>query len=341
MAIAVSLFLAAAVTTTRAASESLQQLVGEGASRVLGIYSADGRLGVATTVTEDGYLVTKHSDLARVEGFLEVKVGRRYIQPRVVDVLPEVDLLVLKIPGKALPSVTWEADARSAEMGQWLVSMGAAAEEAALGVVSARTRQIAAKKAALGIELMNSERDPTAQGVTIARVFPASPAERCGLLPRDILLVVHGKEVSSPRDVIAAITALPPGGVLELEIARAGRRLRKTASLSDTSILEAPFDFGRYLNGRTSLRNVDFPEVIQHDTAIDPALLGGALVDLEGRLVGINIARVNRFTTFALPVRTFGKALEAVIEADRASRRGLGVSLLSPAGPVGSAKSRP
>lgn len=336
-----TLLLCVAAPASRAASESLQALVGEGASKVLEIYADEERSGVATTVTEDGYLVTKHSDLARIEGSLEIKMGRRFILPRVVEVLPEVDLLLLKIPGKALPSVVWDAEAKPAEMGQWLVSMGAAADEATLGVVSARTREIAAKKAALGIMMVGDERDPATHGVTIEGVFPATPAERCGLLRGDILLVVDGSEVGSPGDVRTAITALPPGALLKLEIARAGRKLSKIASLSDTSILEAPFDAGRYLNGRTSLRNVDFPEVIQHDTPIDPGLLGGALLDLNGKLVGINIARVNRFTTFALPVRTFSKAVELAIEADRDRRRNLGASLLSPAGPLGSAKSQP
>ena len=339
--VVLALVLCVVVPPSRAASESLQELVGKGASKVVEIYAGEKRSGVATTVTEDGYLVTKHSDLARLEGSLEVKMGRRFILPRVVEVLPEVDLLLLKIPGKALPNVVWDTDAEPAEMGDWLVSMGAAADEASLGVVSARTREIAAKKSALGIMMMGEERDPVTDGVTIEGVFPATPAERCGLLRGDILLVVDGRKVGSPGDVREAITALPPGALLKLEIARAGRKLDKVASLSDTSILEAPFDAGRYLNGRTSLRNVDFPEVIQHDTPIDPGLLGGALLDLNGKLVGINIARVNRFTTFALPVQTFSRALELAIEADRDRRRNLGATLLSPAGPLGSAKSQP
>ena len=162
-----------------AASDSdatLEELTGAGASKVLEVYADEVRSGVATVVSDDGYLVTKYSDVARIEGPFEVKLGTRYLLPRIVKILPDVDLLILKISGHKLPSVTWEAEAEPARMGDWLVSLGATVEEASLGVVSAKTREIKAKKAALGIMMVNLNREVAKNGVTIEQVFPATPA---------------------------------------------------------------------------------------------------------------------------------------------------------------------
>src|SRR5262249_32977705 len=50
-----------------------------------------------------------------------------------------------------------------------------------------------------------------------------------------------------------------------------------------------------------SKRSTDFPDVIQHDTALMASDCGGPLVDLSGKVVGINIARGGRTETYAAP----------------------------------------
>jgi serine protease Do len=40
---------------------------------------------------------------------------------------------------------------------------------------------------------------------------------------------------------------------------------------------------------------------LQHDTVIRPADCGGPLVDLDGKAVGINIARAGRTESYAIP----------------------------------------
>jgi len=328
--------------TTRAASdlpENLQELSKSGSSRVLEIFVDKNVRSVATVISQDGYLVTKGSNLEQ-DGALVVSVGDRHIQPRVVDVLPEVDLVVLKVPGKDLDHVVWDADSKAA-MGDWLVSVGARSREASLGVVSAKTRKIKAMRAALGIQMQPSETEVASEGVTIVRVVPLSPAQRCDLREGDVIKEMDEKEVTNPADVRAIVALSSPGKALQIRIERNGRRIAKEALLEDETILEFASDRSRLLNGRTSTRRVDFPEVIQHDTPLDPKLMGGALLDLDGNFVGINIARVNRFTTYALPVRTFSKALKAIVNQDRSKSRTRRASLLSPAGPLGSAKTQP
>ena len=55
------------------------------------------------------------------------------------------------------------------------------------------------------------------------------------------------------------------------------------------------------MGGALSLRNANFPAVLQHDTVLTPAMVGGPLVTLDGTAVGINIARAGRVESYALP----------------------------------------
>jgi S1-C subfamily serine protease len=45
--------------------------------------------------------------------------------------------------------------------------------------------------------------------------------------------------------------------------------------------------------------------------------MGGAIFNLKGEAVGINIARTDRVTTFALPVELFWPQVQKWMEEDR------------------------
>ena len=86
--------------------------------------------------------------------------------------------------------------------------------------------------------------------------------------------------------------------------------------------------------GRTGLNNANFEDFIQTDAAINVGNSGGALVDMEGRLIGINTAIIsgdggNNGIGFAVPVDMVA-AVAAHLERDGEVRRGmLGVSITS------------
>lgn len=330
------------ITNVQAAEEDdrklgleLQKLAALGSDRVLEIFDANQTRGVATIVSEDGYLIGKQSDLAQIDEIL-IRLGSKKIPPRLVELLPSLDLVVIKVPAHGLDSISWKKEEKAVTMGDWLVSVGSKKKEASLGVVSAKTREIKPSRAALGIRMSTPTANET--GVGILGVVPNSPAQRAGLAAGDKLLSIDNENVASPADVKRLITASAPGQAIVIEIERKGRRFSVSASLEDASILGNPMETSQVLNGRTSLRRVDFPQVIQHDTPLSPDLMGGALLDLDGNFVGINIARVNRFTTYALPAHVFADAVQRAISEDRQRRAAARGSLLVPIGPQGSAK---
>lgn len=84
--------------------------------------------------------------------------------------------------------------------------------------------------------------------------------------------------------------------------------------------------------GRTDLGINEYENFIQTDAAINPGNSGGALVDAEGRLVGINTAIFSRSggyqgVGFAVPVNLARSVMERLIKYGKVTRGYLGVEI--------------
>jgi serine protease Do len=100
-----------------------------------------------------------------------------------------------------------------------------------------------------------------------------------------------------------------------------------------------PFGVGRTVTmgivsatGRGNLGIVGYEDFIQTDAAINPGNSGGALVDQNGRLIGINTAilsgsRGNMGIGFAVPIDMARTVMEQIVEQGRVVRGYLGVNI--------------
>jgi serine protease Do len=84
--------------------------------------------------------------------------------------------------------------------------------------------------------------------------------------------------------------------------------------------------------GRSNVGLADYEDFIQTDAAINPGNSGGPLVDLHGRLVGINTAIVSQSggfqgIGFAVPVNMAMEVMNSLISNGRVVRGWLGVSI--------------
>ncbi len=64
------------------------------------------------------------------------------------------------------------------------------------------------------------------------------------------------------------------------------------------------------MGSELSKRRDGFPVILQHDSVVKPADCGGPLVDLEGHVIGLNIARAGRVESHAVPSETIRPLLE-------------------------------
>ena len=84
--------------------------------------------------------------------------------------------------------------------------------------------------------------------------------------------------------------------------------------------------------GRTHLGINTFENFIQTDAAINPGNSGGALIDAQGRLVGINTAIYSQSggsmgIGFAIPVSLANSVLEQIIASGQVTRGWIGIEV--------------
>jgi serine protease Do len=84
--------------------------------------------------------------------------------------------------------------------------------------------------------------------------------------------------------------------------------------------------------GRSGATGIDYEDFIQTDAAINPGNSGGALVDSEGRLIGINTAILSRSgghqgIGFAIPSNLARDVMESIVQSGKVTRGFLGVAI--------------
>lgn len=255
---------------------------------------SDGRdIAHGTIVDEAGFILTKASELT---GTLKVRLRDGTEKDAViVGVAEDHDLAMLKIKADDLTPIEW-ADAKKANVGQWVITPGMADSPMALGVLSVGRRKIPARSGLLGVMLADGD-----GGAKVMQVVPDSPAEKAGLRVDDVIASVNSKDVSSREALIETIRSYMPGQIVKLAVKRGDKEIQVEAKLVGGVGPGARAEMMNQMGGPLSLRNANFPAVLQHDTVLTPSMCGGPLVTLDGKAIGINIARAGRVESFAIP----------------------------------------
>jgi serine protease Do len=266
-------------------------------------------LALGAIVRPDGYVVTKASELT---GNLECRLyDRRQLPATIVGVDIETDLAVLKIDAQDLPVIAW-SESDSTPVGSWLVTPGVPAvrrsrspsgddlNPLAVGILSVGPRKIVHQPGALGISLVLVD-----SPATIDEVIDDSAAEKAGVKAGDIILKVDGVETPNREKLVQTIGNHAPGDKISLLIRRGSEELTLEATLGSRAKVFGGDDRSEFQNTlgnrKLSERRASFPLAIQHDSVLTPQQCGGPILDLEGKAIGLNIARAGRVESFALP----------------------------------------
>ena len=140
-------------------------------------------------------------------------------------------------------------------------------------------------------------------------------AEQAGLKRGDLILGVNGTTVSNREQVVEMLREFREGQIIKLHVQRAGEQFDADVRMMLPSAVPNAIDFFpeqrlSRLAGSTSKRAEGFEQAIEHDTVLQPWLCGGPLVNLDGKAIGLNIARASRVTTYALPARLVRRIFE-------------------------------
>ena len=153
-----------------------------------------------------------------------------------------------------------------------------------------------------------------AVGVSVEQVTPNTAASEAGLKQGDIILALDDRVVRDRQTLTRYLsTQYRPGEDVEITVLRKGEEQVLSATLGYRTGRSQRGDFQNGMGTRLSGRAVDFPAVLQHDSVLNAEQMGGPLVDLQGRILGMNIARAGRVETYALPAQVIQAAIPELL----------------------------
>ena len=275
---------------------------GEAARASTLVILKDGKAcALATAIDAEGHVVTKSSELEGAEKLTAVDHEGGEHDAELLASDPATDLALVKVEGSKAVPVRW-GDPDSLMQGTWIAGMTHEAESLSIGVISATRRAIKRRPGVIGVNLDTND-DPDELGVTIDGFGPNSPAEKEGLLVGDLLIRIEDKEIKSRKDLAETVRKFDPLDDVRVKVLRGEEGIPFVVTLNYMSNVFDMLDRNQRMSGQTSKRKAGFSDVLQHDLPLDPKAMGGPLVDLAGETVGVNIARADRVTTFALPAK--------------------------------------
>ncbi len=130
--------------------------------------------------------------------------------------------------------------------------------------------------------------------------FTASIFQKYGLKINDVIDSLNGMQITSTRQLNFDMSSMKPGQDAVFYVTRENKKL-----CIRTLIEKWPKIMNKHLantfDGGMSLRSEGFSWVFVHDSMVRPEECGGPVFDLNGNFRGINIARISRTSTLALP----------------------------------------
>jgi hypothetical protein len=260
---------------------------------------------LGTVVRADGLVLSKRACLLTRAG---EPAGSLTCRTSTGEVLPahavadshEHDVVLLQINRQSLIPVSWsEAEVppqaaiiAALQFGDDAPFVGVVSTDRAFAVTPA-ARNIGFDVEAAGNGVRVKELRDEAAGIT----FPMKEQSYAwpSIQPGDVITHVFNKRVTDREGYLRSLDqeSLVAGDLVSVTALRDGKEQQIVFPSAD--------DLGRAFEGyQLSHRRTGYPAVIGHDAAILPEHCGGPLVDPQGQVVGINIARYQNYLTLAL-----------------------------------------
>lgn len=268
---------------------------------------------LCTVVHEDGYVLTKASEIETGNNQkLTVMINKDDLIPaKVIKKWEKYDLALLEMEGSPkLTAVDFRRGTERLPLGSMVSAAGSGPDPLAIGVISVQARTLSnSKRGFLGIIMAPHER-----GVRIGQLAEEGNARHAGLKVGDVILKVDEEATNTPEKLIQIVGGTEPGQTVTIDYLRNGKELTKKVELVDRARIgnDNVAERAGHMNQMgtsVSRESGGFPNALQTDIPIQPQECGGPLVNLDGEVVGINIARAGRIRTYAIPAEDLRKLL--------------------------------
>jgi len=283
--------------------QSLQPILSAAAKSTVHIWAGKRLLAYGTVIGDGHKILTKWSEISRAPENLVLTTARDNsgLAAKVAGVYEDDDLAVLETTNSALTPVQWSEEIP--KLGAFLAAPQPNGRLAAFGVVSVQERNLRdTDQASIGFF---PRMDFPGPGVKIQEVPSESGAATVGLKPGNIILKVGDRPISGLLELKNALAGKSPGSTISLLVQTNDGEKKFSVLLGKRPPLpNYPGDRLRqmeHMGGPLSQVRDAFTHVMQSDMRPQPEQIGGPVVDLQGRVVGITMARADRTRSFIMP----------------------------------------
>lgn len=292
-------------------------------SSVIQVFVGDEQRALGTVVAPD-MVITKYSELS-VDDRNANRTCRQSENSWTYSIVgydEPADLALLRIDGGRLPPITWHSETPS--VGSLLASPDGDAEPIGIGVMSTAPYRRTPPYAVLGVWFKTWGEEPA----EIQEAFGA--AQAAGLRGGDVLVQFGKERVESSQQLLGLISQRRPGDKVIIVVKRDDADLKLAVTLGANRKPIQPGESyrhywgpmdppkGHYWGPLSEVRS-GFETILQHDTVLKPEHCGGPLIDLEGRVIGLNIARAGATETLALPASEVQRVVASLVTASPAN----------------------
>lgn len=284
---------------------------------VVEVWKSGEWVAMGTVVDASGVILTKASELGDKKDITVVLHDQTTASAQVTKVDKTNDLAILTIPRTRLTPVRWSNT--QPLNGTFLVTPAIDGSTLAIGTYSSTPRALSGtKQGYLGVKPQT-----VPGGVMLVEVSQNEAAERAGLKNGDVVTSIADHRIVDVTDLVNEIRNHQAGDAVVIEFLREGNPKATTAVLADRNFSgkrAARFKMMNRLGAIPSERADRFPWVFQHDTPLFPEQCGGPILDIDGNVVGINIARGGRAASYGIPSAQLIKILPELLRESVASR---------------------
>ncbi|MEP3477777.1 MAG: cyanophycinase [Fuerstiella sp.] len=279
---------------------------------------ADGkRVCLGTVVSANGHIATKAS-LVKGEVTCRLPHVKEPVSAELIGANNDYDLAILKVDRNDLSPIQWSL--KKYDLGSFVASPNIDGDAHAIGVMSVQRRRFSVRqprssaagqeRGFLGVMTVPAGGE-NQQGVRLQQVVANSGAASAGLKRNDLLMKINDQVLKQPQELFDLLRTLKPKDEVNVEIQRGEEMLKLTVILGKPpGNTRSPMD--RWGGGPFSERRFNFPEVLAHDSVVAPNNIGGPLVDSYGNVIGLNVSRALRVTTYAIAANDMQRLIKEI-----------------------------
>lgn len=267
---------------------------------VVEVLNDEERTAYGTVVGADGWVLTKASEIGPNP---RCRAGNgEPMNARITGTHVAFDLAMLKIDASDLRPVQWTNQGLR-DPGTFVVVPDAAGSPIAAGIISAHPNRFDGpfstaitpaprrpRPKAIPPEFLG--RSVKGQGFSVTASIGS--AAKAGILVGDIITEIEGRPFQSMRDLTDVMSGKSPGDTLRISLTHDGQRVERSLTIEGTPYRAPSVNSPNH-------RFDAFPTVFEHDIPLTHEECGGPVVGIDGKTLGITIARIGAQGCAAIP----------------------------------------